>query len=261
MPTPFQHLVYAMYVLEDARLPAFVRELLRNNRAAFYLGNTAADVQTLTKQPRIETHFYHLADIGSLRPTEVLLTTYPQLACPQALSVAHAAFLSGYLVHLTWDEMWASQVFIPHYVHSGLWEDRLSRSKHHNGLRVLLDRQAQVYLQAHPRIAEAVSAANPQGWLPFVPDVALCQWRDWLSLQLADPAKVETGAVFAKRMGITHDEMNRIVQQMASGHYPPHTDVFDIAVRHFEPCAQWAGVQALTQYWAKSGCSDSVALK
>lgn len=258
MPTPFQHLVYAEQVLEDARLSKSIQKTLRHYLGAYYLGTTAADVQTLTRQPRIATHFYHLADIGNLHPTEELFKVYPQLANPWALSPDQAAFISGYLVHLSWDEMWAAQVFIPYYMQSNLWPDRLSRSKHHNGLRVLLDRRAEAHLYTQPHIRADIQAATPHNWLPFVPDAALYRWRDWLSTQLVSPENVETGVIFARRMGITSAEMDSIVQQMAAGNYPPQIANFEIALDRFEQCAQWASVQVLTTYWTARPRADEV---
>jgi hypothetical protein len=67
MPTPFQHLVYAQGILHDPGLPSELKACLEDHLCTFFLGNTAADVQTLTGQPRVETHFYHLADIGTVR--------------------------------------------------------------------------------------------------------------------------------------------------------------------------------------------------
>lgn len=249
MPTPFQHLVYAQGILRDPGLPAALRAGLERHLCAFYLGNTAADVQTLTGQPRVETHFYHLSDIGSLRPVEVLLATYPQLARPQRLPPAHAAFLSGYLAHLLWDELWAAQIFIPFYVEAPQWPDWQQRTLHHNALRVLLDRQSEAQLRAQPGLSTCLQSVAPQHWLPFVADDALARWRDWLAAQLADPAKVETGAVFAGRMGVSVAEFEDIIAQVAAGRYLPPPPGLDAALAAFERSAYAATLQTLRQYW------------
>ncbi len=249
MPTPFQHLVYAQGILYDPGLPSELRTCLEVHLCAFYLGNTAADVQTLTGQPRVDTHFYHLSDIGTLRPVEVLLATHPQLAHPHHLTSAHAAFISGYLAHLIWDELWAAQIFLPFYVESPRWTDRHHRNLHHNALRVLLDRQAEVQLRTQPDLGACLKSARPYRWLPFVTDDALARWRDWLVVQLDDPKKVETGAVFAGRMGVSVAEFEDIIAQVALGGYVQAPPGLDAALTAFEQSAYATSLQTLRQYW------------
>ncbi len=121
MPTPFQHLHYAQ---QSSSLRDFLHKLrdrLEAESGAFLLGNTAGDVQTITGQRRVETHFYSLSDLHRGPAGDRLLTAYPSLADPWSLSPAQAAFVSGYLVHLVWDEIWADDVFIPLYRDSAIW--------------------------------------------------------------------------------------------------------------------------------------------
>jgi len=249
MPTPFQHLVYAQEILADPDLPLNLKAHLEEHLCAFYLGATAADVQTLTGQLRVDTHFYHLADVGVVRPGEVFLATYPQLAYPRHLRPAHAAFISGYLVHLLWDELWAAQIFLPFYVEAPQWPARYQRNLHHNAVRTLLDRQAETRLRAQPRLGECIRAVAPHGWLPFVVDDALARWRDWLVIQLEDPTRVETGAVFAGRMGVSVAEFEEVITQVAQGRYLAPPPGLDAALAAFELSAYTASRHLLRQYW------------
>jgi hypothetical protein len=249
MPTPFQHLVYARSMLREPLLPESIRHLLEQEAGAFYLGNTAVDVQAITQQPRYETHFYHLADIGVTPAIPVMLATYPTLADPYQLSGAQAAFISGYLVHLAWDEMWAGRIFIPVYMESGLWTERLARVMHHNALRVLLDRQAVMKLCMYPELQSLLRNVIPGQWLPFVTDDALHQWRDWLISQLAHPDKVETAQVFAARMNITLDELQQVIHAIEQQTYQPTVQGLTAAIQDYEQCARLASVNALLEYW------------
>jgi hypothetical protein len=249
MPTPFQHLIYAQGILHDPGLPSELKACLEAHLCAFYLGNTAADVQTLTGQPRAETHFYHLADIGALHPVEVLLTTYPKLAHPHQMEPAHAAFISGYLAHLIWDELWAAQLFIPFYVETPQWPNWRQRNLHHNALRVLLDRQAEAQLRTQPDLSACIQAVAPHHWLPFVADEALARWRDWLVVQLEDPTKVETGAVFAGRMEVSVAEFEDVITRVAQGRYAEPPPGLDAALVAFEQSAHVASLHTLRQYW------------
>jgi hypothetical protein len=250
MPTPFQHLVYARRVLNNPALPEEVRQVLTTHRSAFLFGSTAGDVQAVTGQPRYETHFYHFPpELSAPRAATKMLETYPQLADPAELSPEHAAFISGYLVHLSWDEFWAWDVFIPFYRELRLWPNRLTRSVHHNALRVTMDRRAEAELRAWSEIVPLLKAAQPRAWLPFVADSSLGRWRDWLVEQLEDPAKVQTVQVFAERMGVSVADFEAVIHQVELGTYRPAIHGLHAALRRFEEHAEADSVAGLLWYW------------
>ena len=60
MPTPFMHLKIAEAIGSHADLHLAARELLDANWSGFYLGSVAPDVQTVSRVPRDQTHFYDL---------------------------------------------------------------------------------------------------------------------------------------------------------------------------------------------------------
>ena len=249
MPTPFQHLVYARDVLTNAGLPEAIRQAMLTHLGVFLLGNIAVDVQSLTGQPRFDTHFYHVHGDNSLRAHETLLATYPELADPTRLQPAHAVFISGYVVHLAWDECWLRDVFRPFYLESDLWPDRLTRNVHHNALRVLVDRQAETALRLWPDVVPILRSVQPGHWLPFVPPEALCRWRDWVANQLADPDAVETAQVFAERMGISPEHFESVISAVEQDTYrPPVPGLLD-ALSIFETCALAESIEALKDYW------------
>ncbi len=249
MPTPFQHLVYAKTVLDDPLLPESLRAEVSRAEAAYLLGTTAVDVQAVTGQQRLATHFYRVSQPKDERAAEIMFRTYPALRDPRALTPEQRAFISGYLVHLAWDELWAWEVFVPFYMESRIWRDRLSRSVHHNALRVMLDRQAIATLKNHPDLAEIFAGAHPQHWLPFVPDTALAEWRDWIADQLRDLERVETARVFAERMGVSVQHLERTVEAIALGSYQPPVTGLHAAVERFETRAQADSINALLWYW------------
>ncbi len=213
MPTPFQHLTYAWDMLQHPALP----ELLRAHAGAFALGHTAGDVQSVSGQPRHETHFYVFPPTGHPRAAQAMLERYPALRDLSRLTPEHIAFIAGYIAHLSWDEVWAWKVYIPCYLESGLWSDRLQRALHHNALRVRLDRAAQRRLQTWPDLPDLLALVQPQQWLPFVEDAMLARWRDWLVVQLRDPAQVETAQVFAARMGVSLQELDAAIERQEQG--------------------------------------------
>lgn len=248
MPTPFQHLHYAQQILLAPGLPVWLRDLLEVESGAFLLGNTAGDVQTITGQRRVETHFYSLSDLHRGPASDGLLIAYPSLANPWSLSSAQAAFVSGYLVHLVWDQIWADDVFIPLYRDSAIWPDWESRFIHHNALRVHLDRESYAALD-RDGVAEALEGVTPAQWLPFVPDTALKEWRDWLATQLRDPSSVETAAVFAERMAVPVTALEDIVAVMVGGKYSAVPRLGE-ALAHYDAAGQAGSVGTLLHYWS-----------
>ncbi len=246
MPTPFQHLTYALALLTAPALP----ESIRAAPGPFLLGNTAADVQALTGQDRAETHFYTFPPARIPRAGAVFLTTHPQLAAPQQLAPEHAAFISGYLAHLAYDEFWAWDIYCPFYLESTDWPDRLTRSIHHNALRVWLDRQATRVLAGRPDVPAALQQAAPCAWLPFAADHDLRRWRDWLMTQLLYPETIETVAVFAARMNVPATELEAAVSARAAGRDAAPVPGLPAALARFEPRARADGLRAIIQYWA-----------
>jgi hypothetical protein len=250
MPTPFQHLVYAKTVLESALLPDNISAHLQAHVDAYLFGNTAVDVQSITGQARAETHFYHIYQENPDRAGGVLLATYPELVSPYRLSPAHAAFVSGYVAHLVWDEVWLWTVFRPVYLESELWPDRLTRNVHHNALRVLADRQAEAELRAWPDLLPLLRSVQPGDWLPFVETRALYRWRDWLVTQLADAKAVQTAQVFADRMGVSTEHLEGVAHAVALDTYKPSVPGLRAAIENFESRAYADSIAALIQYWS-----------
>ncbi|HEY74585.1 MAG TPA: hypothetical protein G4O00_00195 [Thermoflexia bacterium] len=200
MPTPVTHLVMARVLIESGTLPPPVQSLLKREWGPFLLGHTAPDVQTVSHQPRDETHFYTLPPSNTTPAYRRLLRTYPELARPERLSSDHAAFLAGYLAHLLVDEQWWREIFHPFFGPQAGWETFERRLFLHNVLRTWMDQEDQARLDGQE--AQALAKAEPKGWLPFVRDEDLRAWRDLLMEQLQPGNRVRTAEVFAARMGL-----------------------------------------------------------
>jgi hypothetical protein len=213
MPTPIMHLALAERMLAGDELAAALRRQLRQQRGPFLLGHTAGDVQSISGQPREETHFYtisgHPPHNRQQRTAayEAMFATHPELAQAGSLSPARAAFIAGYIAHLDLDELWLDRVFLPYFA-SG-WASWPERSFLHNVLRTWLDYQNRPYVD--DTVATSLRQAEPQDWLPFVSDTALRAWRDWLVVQLAPGERLQTAQVFAERMGVPVSEVETVV--------------------------------------------------
>jgi hypothetical protein len=223
MPTPVMHLALAEEILHGDSLPLAIRHLLTQQRGPFLLGHTAADVQTVSGQARRETHFYSIPRTDERPAYEALFAAHPGLARADRLPPAQSAFVAGYIAHLLLDELWLEHVFQRYFIGQA-WGTQAERLFLHNVLRTWMDRQDQQRLNG--TIVTALRQVDPQGWLPFVGDVHLRAWRDWLVGQFEPGHSVQTAAVFAQRMGVSVAEVEAVLmspQQMETrifGHVP-----------------------------------------
>jgi hypothetical protein len=210
MPTPIQHLVVADDILAEGTLPLRARERLAALRGAFLLGAIAPDVQTVSGQPREATHFFALPPTDPRPAHEVMLAAHPLLARSKELPPAQAAFIAGYIQHLTLDELWIERVFGPHFGMSAEWGTFRERLLIHNVLRTWLDQRDGVRLNCS--VSEALAQVELSEWLPFVSDVHLRTWRDQIALQLRPGAPIHTLEVFAARLHVPSAEFRRILE-------------------------------------------------
>lgn len=253
MPTPFEHLIYADLVLNHPGLPKQLREFLHREIGPFLLGTTAADIQSITGQGRVETHFYRLSEGRDGSPADKMIRLYQELAHPEELPPARAAFITGYLVHLAWDEIWAWDIFVPFYRDGEQWPDRAnSRVRsffvHHNAMRVWLDRKAYAGLRDNAAIPGLLRETVSDHWLPFAPDWALAQWRDWLVEQLEDPSLIQTAEVFAERLHVPVPRLEAIVAEMTDGDYATVPGI-EAALASYEAAALTESLQTVLRYW------------
>jgi hypothetical protein len=193
MPTPFTHLQAAERLLNDADVPAPVRDYLRQYHSAFLLGNVAADVRLPSKE-RADTHFYHYNEAITERLWRVMLERYPALK--QALPAAQRAFVAGYVMHLSMDEHWALAMLAPHFVQKD-WPDREEAFLMLHVVLTYMDQRDYGLLNAATRTDLLASA--PQEWSPFIEDGLLVQWRDFIGKQLP-PGQSLTVQIFDERV-------------------------------------------------------------
>lgn len=248
MPTPFNHLRIAADLLAVPGLRTDLRALLEAEGPAFLLGNIAPDVQTLTGQPREATHFFPVPLNGAPPAVSRLFTAHPTLSVPQVLPAAQAAFLSGYLAHLEFDQHWVRAIFEPVFGPEQKWGTFAERLYLHNALRSYWDFGDLAALPSET--APALSAARPVGWLPFVTDVDLARWRDVIADQLHAGTGAEgTLRVFAERMQTDAAAFGALVRSPAAMAERVFVRVAWEDVLAYRAQALAASVQLLTKYW------------
>ncbi|MGE5221990.1 MAG: zinc dependent phospholipase C family protein, partial [Omnitrophica WOR_2 bacterium] len=198
-------------ILGRTELAGSIREQLNRQRCVFLFGNTAPDVQTISKQSREETHFFSLPiQPETPPPWEILTYQYPALASPLELASAQSAFLAGYLCHLLADWLWIKDIYAPVFGPGASWGSFHHRLVIHNVLRTYLDHQALSKLP--PEAGACLAEVAPDRWLPFVEDVHLVEWRDFIARQLFPGAAAQTVEVFAGRAGISPQDFYRLLE-------------------------------------------------
>jgi hypothetical protein len=211
VPTPFYHLSLAEELINHPCLPEKIKQFLQASRCEFLFGNTAPDVQVVSGQPRQETHFFDLPiPAGSSPPWELFLSDHPHLAEAEELPKPQVAFLAGYLCHLLADWLWVKDIFAPIFGPRCAWGTFHQRLYYHNVLRTYLD--LHILPELSPGIDTCLRQVEPNGWLPFVPDRYLVEWRDLIFPQLHSGAAPKTVEVFSSRQEIAAPEYYALLE-------------------------------------------------
>jgi hypothetical protein len=214
VPTPFYHLSLAQELVNCSTLPDKIRNFLQAAPYEFLFGSTAPDVQVISGQPRLETHFFNLPILAGDQPAwEKLLDDYPRLSIAKKLPATQAAFMAGYLCHLQADWRWITDIFAPVFGPGRLWGTFQQRLYYHNVLRAFLDQEVLPGLAAG--MDGCLGQVKPFGWLPFVRDDHLAAWRDFLAPQLHAGAATQTLEVFSARQGISVPEYRALLGSKA----------------------------------------------
>jgi hypothetical protein len=210
VPTPFYHLSIAQELLAHPDLSPQVHSFLTDQRCAFFLGKTAPDVQSLSGQSRTDTHFYRVPLTSTNPPWQKLFRKHPNLQNIAALSAPQAAFISGYICHLQADIIWITDLFGPYFLPRFSLTNRQQVGYLHNVLRAYLD--ARNLLELPSNLGDCLLSIDPSGWLPFVRDEHMVEWRNFIARQLLPNAKSETVEVFAQRMHISVETFMEILE-------------------------------------------------
>lgn len=212
MPTPFMHLAAAQRLLADRAVPAKQRRLLNAHSGAYLLGSVVADAHGLAGLRRDESHFYSFDQPMEDHPWRVMLARYPALKA--ARDPDWRAFLAGYAMHLSMDEIWSLNMTGPEFADRS-WAPRAQRFVMLHILLIALDERDRALLS--PSLSDALGAARPQCWLPFLSDDILRQWDSLIYQQIIPGGVSETLEIYGARIGKTPAELRAILdspQQM-----------------------------------------------
>ena len=206
MPTPFTHLRYAQDLLTDPAVPAQGRALLNTERGAYLLGSVIADAHSLCGLKREDTHFYSFDRPMETHPWRVMMANYPALTA--ARDPAWRAFLAGYVMHLSMDEVWSLEMTGPEFADRE-WAPRPQRFVMLHVLLISLDERDLALL--NPEFSADFRDVHPYRWLPFMEDRVLREWASLIHAQLSPGGSSETLAVYGPRIQKSPDELRAIL--------------------------------------------------
>ena len=106
MPPITLHMVLARQVALD-----LAHDDLPGEPGAFLLGATSPDIRVLTRQDRFSTHFFDLNETGHQDSVANFLAEHGRYVRPEALNTATRAWVSGYLSHLSMDELYITGIY------------------------------------------------------------------------------------------------------------------------------------------------------
>jgi hypothetical protein len=206
MPTPFSHLAFAQRLQGDSGIAPSLRVLIEADWASFLLGSIAADAQMLAGLKREETHFYTYDRPMEDHPWWVMIKQNPSLA--EVSDQAQRAFVTGYVGHLSMDEIWSLDMLRPHFAERE-WAARGQRFLMLHVLLIYMDERDLTLLPN--AMAGDLCAANPHNWLPFLADETLIKWRDYIYSQIKPGGMSETLDIFGQRVNKTPEEFRAIL--------------------------------------------------
>lgn len=235
MPTPFTHLAATQRLLDDTALTPEYRELFRRELGAFLLGNVAADARNESGSPRAATHFYDYAqEMTDEMPWRTMLRLNPSLWQPR--NEAHAAFIAGYVAHLSMDEIWSRYMVGPRFITAN-WGTRAHRWVMLHVILIYMDERDQRLLA--PWQGDTLATAHPHAWAPFLTDTSLSNWRDMIVTQLQPGGRSQTLDIFGPRANRTPEELRALLDNPAEmqenlWHYIEPAFLKDIEAQMYE---------------------------
>lgn len=232
MPTPFTHLKTAQVMLTEPALSEPSRAFVRANLSAYLLGHIAADARVSSGLTRESTHFYDYRFPMEDHPWRVMLNRNPSLWKSQD---EQRAFVAGYVAHLCMDEIWALHMLAEQFAQRE-WADSRQKFLMLHVLLIYMDERDEAGIEdwQYP----ALSSAHPKGWVPFMDDTVLSDWRDTIALQLRPDGVSLTVPLLAERLALPPQHLRLILdnpQRMADelwANIPPET-LADVEARMY----------------------------
>lgn|SRR5574341_13063 len=224
MPNAQTHLLAAAQLLALDAIGNKLFWLRRGEpQAAFLLGVIGPDVRAITGQSREATHFFEIPPRDS-RPVQLtMFEQWPRLRDATALELPQAAFIAGYVAHLIMDVTWVERIVMPClFVEGQPWGVSHPNWRLYSILMSYMEYQAADQLP-QGALTQMEQARPADGWLPFVEDGKLAEWRDRMAGLIRQGGARLVSRYFAISNHMQPEEMEAIVtseSRMAEEAYP-----------------------------------------
>jgi hypothetical protein len=145
---------------------------------AYYLGATSPDIRVLTRGDRSETHFFDLSVIEHQDSVAAMFEANPRLSDADRVGDETAAFVAGYIGHLTLDQMWIEQVYRPHFGQLSALGGDARANVMDRVLQYELDRRRREDPECSADIRAALEQSSVAVNVGFLDSDTLKKWRD-----------------------------------------------------------------------------------
>ncbi len=173
VPPIFLHMAMARDVGE--RLDS---STLNDHAGAYYLGSTSPDIRVLTRWDRSQTHFFDLSVTEHQDSVAAMFAAYPHLVTADKLNGETAAFVAGYIGHLTLDETWITRVYRPHFGQVSALGGDAQADVMDRVLQYELDRRRREDAETSLAIREALEGCELAVNVGFLDSDTLRRWRE-----------------------------------------------------------------------------------
>ncbi len=211
MPNAQTHLASVCDLLAQPTVQAAFGWLADDQaQAAFLLGAISPDVRAVSGDIREATHFFDIPPRDAQPAPRAMLRAWPQLRDPRQLVRPQAAFVAGYITHLVMDQTWVEMIVMRRLFVAGThWGIHHPNWRVYSVLMTYLEYQAAARLPR--RAVDLLAQAEPHGWLPFIRDEHLIEWRDHVVSVIERGGAQLISRMFAETNRITPAEMEAIV--------------------------------------------------
>ena len=249
MPNSLTHLASINRMLAHADLSTAAPWLTEAEQlAAFCLGAISPDARIISGQARADTHFFDIPiTAGAPSAEQHMLHTWPELAHLRLDELPRRAFVAGYITHLVMDQTWLEQIVMPAlYIDGERWSQRHPNWRLYSILMTYLEFRAGE--QVSQDQLEALRAAAPQAWLPFLSDHQLCNWRDNVLGNIDSGGPRRISRMFAYSNGMTPGRLEQIVTSGEAMAREAFNRVPQASLLAFEEAADRRSTHAILAY-------------
>jgi hypothetical protein len=149
---------------------------LDGHAGAYYLGSTTPDIRVITRWERQRTHFFDLAVYEHQDSVAAFFKQHPELSAPEKLNGETAAFIAGFITHLSLDQQYITDVYRPYFGQQSALGGDLAANTMDRLLQFELDRRRREDRAGADAISEALAGCSLAIDVGFLDRETLAKW-------------------------------------------------------------------------------------